>query len=146
MSVTAFVYGKAPIAWLNKEVDIIDDTIKVMLLTSSYTPNQDTDDYVDDIVANEVTGTGYTAGGPTLANDTLTYTAGTNTLMYDADDVALTTSTITARVAAVYDSTPATNATRPLLCYQLSSSDIVSTGGTFSIVWNASGIFTVVAA
>ena len=66
--------------------------------------------------------------------------------MLDAADTVWSTSTITARVAVVYDSTPATDATRPLICYQLSSADIISTGGDWSIVWNASGIATVTVA
>lgn len=49
------------------------DTIKVALLTSSYTPNYDTHDFFDDIT-NEVTGTGYTAGGATLGSKTVTTT------------------------------------------------------------------------
>src|SRR5690348_1638843 len=87
-------YGQALIAWANKEVDLLDDSIKVMLCTSSYTPDQDAHDYKND-VTNEVSGTGYTAGGAALANDTLTYTGGTNTLKYDADDLTFSTVTLT---------------------------------------------------
>lgn len=144
MAVTGAVYGKAPIAWLNKEVDLLDDTIKVALTTSSYTPDQDTHDYFND-VTNEVTGTGYVAGGTAIANDSLAYTAGTNTLKYDGDDVSWPSSTITARTAVIYDATPGTDATRPLIAYQQSDGDIVSSSGTFTVQWNASGILTIVA-
>lgn len=41
-------------------------TVKLMLLTDSYTPNIDTDEFIDDISANESSGTGYTAGGATV--------------------------------------------------------------------------------
>ncbi len=54
----SFVYGNALKAAFNKEIDFDSDTIKVMLLTSSYTPNQDSHDYLDDVVSNEVSGTG----------------------------------------------------------------------------------------
>ena len=47
--------GDGAIDWLN-------DTIKVMLVTSAYTPDQDAHDFKDDIT-NEISGTGYTAGG-----------------------------------------------------------------------------------
>lgn len=50
---------------LNKEVDLDTDTLKIMLLTSSYTPDP-AHDYQADLT-NEVTGDGYTAGGATLA-------------------------------------------------------------------------------
>ena len=50
---------------MNGSIDLDTDTIKVMLVTSTYTPNQDTHTKRSD-VTNEVSGTGYTAGGATL--------------------------------------------------------------------------------
>lgn len=145
MAVTAKLYGKSLIAAYNKEIDWADDTIKVMLTTSAYTPDQDVHDYKDD-VTNEVTGTGYTAGGATLGSKTITYTAGTNIFMLDAADTVWSASTITARNAVVYDDTPATAGTKPLICYQASDADIISSGGDFTIQWNASGIVQVTVA
>lgn len=139
MAVTGKLYGKVFTALWNKEIDFDSDTIKVMLTTSTYTPDQDVHDYKDD-VTNEVSGTGYTAGGAALASKTVTYTGATNKHVLDAADVTWPTSTITARNAVVYDASPATDATRPLICYQASDADIVSSGGDFTIQWNASGI------
>ena len=62
------LYGNFVLKALNKEVDFDTDTIKVALLTSSYTPDQDAHDYFNDVSSAEVTGTGYTAGGATLAS------------------------------------------------------------------------------
>ena len=145
MAVTSFFYGLAHLSAWNKEIDFNSDTIKVMLCTSAYTPNQDTHQYKSS-VTNEVTGAGYTAGGATLGTPTLTYTAGTNVLMLDGADVSWATSTITARYAVIYDSTPATDATRPLIAYVDFGADVVSTGGSFDLVWNAAGIATVTVA
>lgn len=145
MAVSALMYGLAYKSAFNKEIDWDSDTIKVMLCTSAYTPNQDTHQYKSS-VTNEVTGTGYTAGGATLASCTFTYTSGTNTLMLDAADTSWTTSTITARYAVVYDSTPASDATRPLICYVDFGADVVSTAGTFTITWDSAGIATVAVA
>lgn len=145
MAVTAKLYGKGMLALANKEIDWTSDTIKAMLCTSSYTPDQDAHDYKDD-VTNEVTGTGYTAGGATLANCTATYTAGTNVAKFDADDTLWTTSTITARYAVVYDATPGSDATRPLIGYVDFGADVSTAAQTFQITWNASGIFTVTVA
>lgn len=139
MAVTAKLYGKLFTALWNKEIDYDSDTIKVMLTTSSYTPDQDTHDYKDD-VTNEVSGTGYSAGGATLANKTVTYTGATNKHVLDADDATWASSTITARTAVIYDSSPGSDATRPLIGYQQESGDITSTAGTFTVAWNASGI------
>lgn len=139
-------YGKALIAWANKEVDLLDDSIKVALTTSSYSPAQDTDDYFDD-VTNEVSGTNYTAGGAAIANDTLTYTAGTNVLKYDGDDVSWASSTISgARVAVIYDSTPGADSSRPVIGYCVFDGDVSTSAGTLSIAWDSAGILTATAA
>ena len=55
---------------MNGSIDLDTDTIKVLLVTSAYTPDQDTHTKHSD-VTNEVSGTGYTAGGATLANKSL---------------------------------------------------------------------------
>jgi hypothetical protein len=142
----AKLYGSIYAKAFNKEIDLDSDTIKVMLLTSSYTPNQDTHDYLDDVVANEVSGTGYTAGGATLATKTVTYDSTSNTFVFDADDVTWASSTVTARYAVVYDATPGTNATRPLIGYVDFVSDQSSSNGNFTITWDATGIVRMTAA
>lgn len=142
---TTKTYGSLIAKAFNKEVDFDTDTIKVALVSSSYTPNQDTHDYWDDVATNEVSGTGYTTGGATLANKSVTYTSGTNVTKFDADDVSWTSSTITARYAVIYDASPATNATKPLIGYVDFGSDQSSSSGTFSIVWDSAGIFTTTA-
>jgi hypothetical protein len=142
----AKLYGSVFAKAFNKEIDFDTDTIKVMLLTSSYTPNQDTHDYLDDVVANEVSGTGYTAGGATLANKTVTYDSATNTCILDADDTTWSSSTITARYAVIYDASPATNATRPLIGYVDFTSDQSSNAGSFTLTWDATGIVRITSA
>lgn len=139
MTVSAKVYGNFAKSLANKEIDLDSDTLKVMLCTSSYTPAQNTHQYKSDIT-NEVSGTGYTAGGATLGSVTVAQSSGTFTL--DAADTSWSSSTITARYAVIYDSTPSTDATRPLIAYVDFGADVVSTSGTFSITWNASGILT----
>lgn len=133
-------------AAFNKEVDWDTDTIKVMLLSSAYTPNQDGHDYLDDVVANEVTGTGYTAGGQALTSKTATYDAATNTTTFDAADVTWAGSTITARYAVVYSDAGATNAQKVLIGYYDFGSDRASSNGEFVIRWSASGVFATTAA
>lgn len=143
MAVTGKLYGNLFETVFRGEIDWDDDTIKVMLTTSSYTINQDTHDYKND-VDNEVSGTGYTATGETLASKTSTYTGGTNTFALDAANTTWTTSTITARIAVVYDATPASDATRPLICYQDAGGDVSTTAGTFTIQWHSDGIVKIV--
>jgi hypothetical protein len=55
------------------------DTIKLALVTSSYTPDLDNHDFWDDVSANELaTGNGYTTGGNTLGTKSVGFDAGTN--------------------------------------------------------------------
>ncbi len=143
--VIAKLFGLLFTALWNKEIDYDSDDIRVMLTTSTYVPAQDTHDYYDD-VTNEVTGTGYTANGESLASKTVTYTAATNKHVLDAADVTWSASTITARIAVIYDRTPATDVTRPLISYQDFESDQSSSGGDFTIQWNASGIIEITVA
>lgn len=140
------LYGQFLSQALNKEIDWDTDTIRVALLTNAYTPDQDAHNYFDDVVANEVTGTGYTAGGLTLSNKTNTYNSATNVIVLDADDVTWSSSTITARYAVIYDASPATNATRPLIGYVDFGSDQSSSNGNFTITWDATGIVRITVA
>lgn len=146
MAVTAFWYAPALVSIGNALIDWTNATIKVMLTTNTYTPNQDTHDMKND-VTNEITDTGYTAGGATLGTKTLANT--NNVVKYDAADSQWTSgnpATFTARRAVVYNSTPATDATRPLMLWvDFGQDEVASNGGTFTIQWNAAGIATITA-
>lgn len=144
MAVSAKLYGNAILKAFNKEIDFEADTIKCMLCTNSYTPDQDTHDYKADIT-NEVSGTGYTAGGATLGTKAASYTAGTNVAKFDAADVSWSSSTITARYAVLYVDTgsPSTSA---LIGYVDFGQDISTSNGTFQVIWDSDGIFTITVA
>jgi hypothetical protein len=132
------LYGITFLNSLNNTLalDLDNDTLKIMLVTSGYTPDFGVDDFKAD-VSNEVVGTGYTAGGETLTSVTLTQAAGTIT--FDAADVTWTSSTITARGAVIYDDTIVND---PLICYIDFGSDQSSSSGDFLLSFNASGVFT----
>lgn len=123
---------------MDGSIDLDTDTIKVALVTSSYTPDQDAHDFFDD-VTNEVVGTGYTAGGASLANKAVTADNTDNEGVFDADDTTWASSTITARAAVLYKST-GTASTSPLICYIDFGSDKSSSAGNFTIAWDAEGI------
>lgn len=123
---------------MDGSINLASDTIKVALVTSSYTPDQDAHDFFDD-VTNEVTGTGYTAGGASLTSKTVTADNTDNEGVFDADDVTWSTSTITARAAVIYKST-GTASTSPLIAYIDFGADKTSTAGDFKIQWNSEGI------
>jgi hypothetical protein len=111
-------------------IDFDSNSFKALLVTSSYTPNKDTHDKRDD-VTNEVSGTGYTAGGVTTACTVTKDTANDRvTLQFAA--VSWATSTITARALVIYKST-GTASTDNLVAYNDFGSDVSSTAGTFSV-------------
>lgn len=123
-------------------VNLIGDTVNVAMFTNTITPNfsSDTAYGVAPYNANEVSGTGYTAGGAALASKTLTESP-TGTMMYDAANTSWTTSTITnARCALVYDDTLAGNNAIVLVNF---GADYSTSAGTFEIQWALGGIFTI---
>jgi hypothetical protein len=88
--------------------DLDTDTLKIALYTSSAVLDATTTAYS---ATNEVTGTGYTAGGKTITAVTITNQTDTNyTTTLDFDDIAWTASTFTARGALVYNSSKANRA------------------------------------
>lgn len=123
----------------NLRVDWDADTVKLALLDSGHTPDFDTHNFFDDVEADEVSGTGYTGGGATLASVTITPDTTNDRVDVDATDVSWTTSTITARYGVLYKST-GTSSTSPLIALIDFTEDKISTAGTFLVQWNASGI------
>jgi hypothetical protein len=137
---TSKAYENLAVAILSKKVDWTGDTIKVALLSSGYTPNQGTHANFSDVSTYEVAGTGYTAGGATLANKTRTLDTTNKVVVLDADDVTWANSTITARYAVVYDAQSGVSATNSLIGYIDLVSDQASNNGNFVIQWDATGI------
>jgi hypothetical protein len=86
-------------------------------------------------------GNGYTTGGATLANVTVT-TVTTNDAKFDADDVtwAISGGTVTAVAAVLYNDTDANDP--PVAFIDFGGSRSVSSGNNFVLSWNANGIFT----
>ncbi len=104
------------------------NTFKLALYTSSATLGASTTAYS---TTNEVSGTGYSAGGGTLTNVTPT-TSGT-TALTDFADLTFSSATITARGALIYNSsTTAGSANRAVLVLDFGG-DKTSTAGDFTI-------------
>lgn len=122
-------------------INLVADTIKVALLTS-LTLNVDTQQYFGDVNAAEVAnGNGYTTGGATLANKAVTQDNTNDRAVFDADDVTFANATITARWAVIYKST-GNNATSQIIRIIDFGSNQSSSGGNFTLQWDAVGILT----
>ena len=122
-------------------VDLDTDTLKLALVTSSYTPatshtvwDPGTNDAADPSHNEVATGDGYATGGATLANPVATNDN------IDYDDPVWTSLTKTFRYAVCYMDGSAGALTDPLLFYILldtTPADIVSSGSNYKIQWNA---------
>lgn len=125
------IYGPLLLAWANGDLDFGADPFKVMLTTSAYTENKDTHNFRDDIT-NEVTGTGYTAGG-----NTVTVSVNLNTtddrLEITFGGTTWSTSTITARKAVYYKARGGASSADELCICNDFGSDVTSTGATFTL-------------
>lgn len=145
MAVTAKMFSLAVEKAFAGEIDFENDTIMCALCTSTYSPDQDADEYFDD-VDNEVSesGTNYTSGGAEIASPTMSYDTDTNTIKFDGTDVTWGSSTITARYAVIYDAETAVAGTSPLLAYVNFGEDKSSSNGDFTIQWHTDGIFKAV--
>jgi hypothetical protein len=108
-----------------------------MLLATAASPNADTHDFLDDLVANEVTGTNWAAGGQTVTM-TLTQDAASDQVRVELSDISVNTVTLTdGKHALVYNSTPGTNATRHLIGYVTFDTALAPTAGTLAITFPA---------
>lgn len=119
-------------------INLASDTIKVMLVESGYSPDEDAHEYRDD-VTNEASGAGYTAGGAEILNKTVTQDNTNNRAVFNGDDVSWAASSITARGAVIYKDT-GNSATDPLIAYIDFGMDKTSSSGAFSLTWDAAGI------
>lgn len=214
MAVVGKAYGLFIKSLVNKEMNINTDTLKVMLCTSQYVPDQNAHQYKSS-VTNElsvVTGTlsaastaaattlsssvsipvgnviaidsaanletrvvtavtgagpftltvsaltlahasgvavaanpGYTTTGIALTGVTTAYA--TKTVSIAAANVTFgATTTMTARFAVIYDSSPTTDATRGLIAWEDFGVDVSSSAGPFGITWDTTGIVTLAVA
>lgn len=127
----SFIYNSCLEDLALNNIDFGADTFKVMLVTSSYTANKDTDDKRDD-VTNEVSGTGYTSGGATTTCTVAKNTTDDRvTLTFSA--VSWSTTTLTARAAVIYKSRGGASSADELVAYIDFVSNISSSGTDFNL-------------
>lgn len=136
----SFSYTKFAVKMIDAstKINLAGDTIKIALLSSSYSPSR-THEFFSDVSSAEVTGTGYTTGGATLGSLAVTEDDTNFRANWDAADASWPSSSITARYAVIYKST-GTAGTSPLIALIDFGSNIASSDSTFTVVFNASGI------
>lgn len=115
--------------------DLDTDTIKIALYTSSATLGSGTTAYS---AANEVSGTGYTAGGNTLTSPVISLDG--TTAIVDFADSTWATATITARGALIYN---ASKSNRAIAVLDFGE-DKTSTSGNFTVQFPAAAASTAI--
>ena len=141
MAITGKLYAKFPMnmgggdATGDGPMDLLSDTIKLTLHTSTYSPNQSTHETKGTDATNELTTAGgYTALGQALG--TKTYTTASLVASFDAADVTWTGLSVTYRYGILWDDTPTTPAD-PLIGYVDSGGDQTLSSTDLVFQWNS---------
>jgi hypothetical protein len=129
MAITQAMCTSFKVGLLDADFDFgtgTSQTFKIALYTSAATLSAATTAYT---TSNEVSGTGYSAGGQALTISQVPTSSGT-TAFIDFSDVTWTTATITARGALIYLANGTTNPAVAVLDF---GGDKTSTAGNFTI-------------
>ena len=127
-------------------VDVVDfdtDTLKVMLVKSTYTPNLAAHNFISDINANEViAGSSYLAGGPVMAGATLSLIGGN--AVFDANDIVvdMDASGFTDAFYIIFYKDTGLAATSRVVAMGEFGADKGVQAGALTMSWNANGILS----
>lgn len=105
-------------------------TVKGALIQATYTPDGGTHDFLDDVVAHEASGPGYTAGGQTIT-PTITIDTATNQVRVTFTSPSWSASSVSARYLLLYFDI-GTNAQDELITIIDNGSTVTSSNSTFT--------------
>ncbi len=124
---------------LDNEIDWLADTIKVALY-GGYTPDYDTHEFIDD-VTTEISVSGYTAGGETLASKTTTVDTVNDRVDVDAANPSWPSlGAATVNYAVIYKDTGTPSTSPVIATIEIATNPTGS--GAYSINFDAVGVFT----
>lgn len=141
MAVTIQLYNHTTLRFANG-ANAATDTYKVALLNSSSSFVASHTAASNVMTGVEVYGNGWTQGGETLTNVTIS-TVTTNDAMFDADDISVTATG--GPIGPAYNAVliNATDANSPPVAYiNFGEAKQADVGTPFKINWNAAGIIT----
>lgn len=143
----SLVFNRAKKEIADGTIDLLSDTLKIMLVDSGYSPDAD-DEFVNDgAAANELSGTGYAsgfagAGRKTIGNKSIAADDANDRAEFDSTDDQ-TWSSIDAGTAAamVLYKHNTSDADSVVIAYiDTGGFPVVTNGGDLTIQWNAEGI------
>jgi hypothetical protein len=132
----SILYDKLYQLALTAGIDLEDDTINVLLVDDTYTADK-THDFVADVVADELSGTGYTR--KTLAGKTVTLDGVNHRVTFDATDPVWTGLDAGTIGGAVVFKQVTNDADSPVLCF-LDPTNLTTNGSDVTLQFNAAGI------
>lgn len=117
-------------------------TLKCAVLSTSHTTDIDTQVFFDDVSANEVSGTNYTAGGATMTSITTVVDTANDVVNLDFADFVFSNITVAnMRFICFYVDTGVAS-TSPILNIEDLGADTSRTAQDLSFTVNASGMIT----
>lgn len=126
----SLIFNRMLELWARGNIDFDTDTFRRTLHTSAYSENKDTHDFFDD-VTNEVTGTGYTAGGA-VTSVTVSLDTAADRLDIVFASTTWPSSTITARKSVVRKARGGAASADEVIFVNDFGSDVVTSAGTFT--------------
>ena len=122
-------------------IDYLTDTIRIALLNAL--PNKDTAEFFSDVVSTEVTGTNWATKGQVLGTKAINYTAGSDSIGFDAADVSVASVTVSGVTHLVVFKDTGTNSTSPLMGFATLDAPVSTSNGTLQITFDAAGILVI---
>ena len=124
-------------------INYSSNTFKLMLVTTSYTPDADTHAFRSD-VTGEASGANYTTGGQTVDTVTLTQDNTNNRAVVDFADEVFSNITVTNVDGAILYKSTGVAATDVLICYiDFTEGSQSCVANDFTVTPNASGVLTI---
>jgi len=127
----SFTYNPAKVSFAKAEINWVSNTIKAALMTSAYTPDQDTNQYWSDISTNEFSGGSYAE--QTLATKVVTQDNVNDRATLGSDDVQFTGVTGTFRYVVLYQDTGVEATSRLIRLIDPEGAAITLTTGTYDL-------------
>jgi hypothetical protein len=138
-------YNQGKVAVMNHTVDLLADTIKVMLLNASYTFSA-AHQFVSAVDANELSGAGYAGGfggSGRLALAGKTVTAAGGGAVFNASGLLWPAISAGTAAWAVLIKEIANDAASLLIAAMDINPDVLTNSGDFTLSWNAGGILQI---
>lgn len=141
MSVGHF-YGPSIEKIFDQSIDLVGDTLKATLHGTGYAYDQAADEFFTE-ATDELSGTGYTAGGVTITGVAFNYVSGDLAMYVDMDDPGWVALTMTGIKYCVIRKDTGVDATSPLIAVLVNTVAQDSAGTDYSFPIPVGGLIAV---